>query len=103
MDTPKGLNDHASRLWRLLAPTCKSVGRRAYLEEALRALTRADEAAAILAADGLVSTTESTKAKHLHPAAKAEKDARALFERMWSRLAFYWDSPDSLKADDATP
>ena len=61
--------------------------------EALRALDRADQAAAILEAEGLTFTTATTGAVHVHPLLKVERESRAMFAKLWADLHLDW-SPE---------
>ena len=84
---PDGLSDRATALWHAVVPArAVSAGRRALVEEALRALDRADEARALVDAEGLCTTTATTKAVHVHPAAKIEREARQMFAKIWSGM-----------------
>ena len=85
---PEQLSERSQKLWNQIAGgRSKSPGRLALLQVALRA----DEAAALVAEEGLIFTTETTKAKHVHPATRIEKDARAQFLRAWGQLNLSWD------------
>ena len=85
--SPEGLSERSQRLWADLVPkTGWSPGRLALLGEALRSLDRADEARALLDAEGLIAKTESTGALHIHPAVRIEKDARSQFLSAWREL-----------------
>lgn len=55
---PDGLSDRSVAVWaQIIGDGMVSPGRRVLLEQALRALDRADAAAAVVAAEGLVATT----------------------------------------------
>lgn len=86
-DPPSGLSERALYLWGSVVPArARSAGRLAVIEEALRALDRADAARVALDAEGMVSKTESTGALHVHPLVKVERENRALFVRLWQDL-----------------
>lgn len=90
---PDGLSCRALSLWQAVVPSrAASAGRLAVIEEALRALDRADEARRLVADEGMVSKTESTGALHVHPLLKVERENRQLFARLWEQLGFYLDS-----------
>lgn len=92
---PAGLSDRATALWHGVVPSrAVSHGRRALIEEALRALDRADEAAAIVNRDGLSFTTETTGAVHIHPAVRIEREARQMFAKIWSGMHLDWSQAD---------
>jgi phage terminase small subunit len=89
---PAHLSECSQALWcEIVGRRARSPGRLALLQVALEALDRADEAAALVAKEGLVTTTETTKAKHAHPGCRIEKDARAQFLRAWGQLNLSWD------------
>jgi hypothetical protein len=50
-------------------------------------MDRAEQARLELAAATLTTTTETTKAVHVHPLVKVEREARQQFARIWSDLA----------------
>jgi phage terminase small subunit len=86
-EAPAGLSDRAVALWRAIAPrVARTPERRVLLEEALRALTRADEASAMVAAEGATIRTASTGMVRAHPALKTERDFRALAARLLAQL-----------------
>lgn len=88
---PEGLSARSQELWREVVPKrAISAGRLAMIEEALRARDRADQAAAVVDAEGLLKKTETTGATHLNPAAKAERENRQLFTRLWSGMHLDW-------------
>lgn len=91
---PDGLSERAQALWHAVVPTRGvSPGRLVLIGEALRALDRADEAAAIVDAEGMSFTTETTKTVHLHPLVKVEREQRQLFAKLWSSMCHLeWDS-----------
>jgi hypothetical protein len=61
-----------------------SAGRLALIEEALRALDRADQCRAIVDAEGPMITTAG--AVHQRPEAKRERKACALFAKLWTGM-----------------
>src|SRR5262245_43460665 len=99
---PDGFSASSQRLWQVLVPRrARSIGRRALLEETLRARDRAEEFRLLIAAQGLVGTTKTTGMVHMNPLVRAEKDARALFAKLASLLGLQWDSMvDGRVADD---
>src|SRR5262245_42181221 len=99
---PADLSEGSQVIWRQLVPSrARSVGRRALLEEALRARDRAEEFRLLIATQGLVETTKTTGMVHMNPLVRAEKDARALFAKLAGLLTLQWDSMvDGRVADD---
>ena len=89
---PDHLSEKSKALWASLVPRrAKSPERLALLTVALESLDRADAARELLAEEGMVATTATTKAVHLHPAAKLERESRAIFARIWKQLGLSWD------------
>jgi len=82
-EAPAGLSWRSCRLWAHYAGE-QEAGRLALLEEALRALDRAEQAREIVERDGLVLS--GGKMPHAHPAVRVEHQARAEFVRIWSHL-----------------
>ena len=39
----------------------------------------------------MTAATESTKAVHIHPLIKVERESRALFLRFWETLGLQWN------------
>jgi phage terminase small subunit len=64
----------------------------------LEASDRADQAAEVVAREGMTSKTETTGAIHVHPLVKVERESRQLFARIWKQLGLDWASDR-----DATP
>ena len=84
---PEGLSERSAALPDEIVPKrARSAGRIALFEEALRALDRADAARAIVEAEGMTFETKTTKAAHVHPAVKVEREARQAFSRLWAVL-----------------
>ena len=73
-------------LWAAVVTAQTSLARRAAVEEALRSLDRAAEAAAVLAREGLTVPAPKGGMVHVHPLLKAERDAREQFARIWRGL-----------------
>ena len=89
---PAHLSERAKTLWAELVPeAARSAGRLALLTAALQALDRAEQARLELAATTLTTTTETTKAVHVHPLVKVEREARGQFAKIWSDLGLSWD------------
>ena len=61
------------------------------LQTALEALDRADEARAMLAREGLVTTSKRSEVVHIHPVVRLEREARQQFVRIWKDLNLTWD------------
>ena len=51
----------------------------------------ADEARRAIETEGLVTTTKTTGAVHVHPLVKVEREARAQFMKIWGELQLRWD------------
>jgi len=91
-DAPSHLSERAKELWGQLVPLrARSPGRLALLTAALEALDRAEQARVELAAATLTTTTETTKAVHVHPLLKVEREARQQFARIWSEMHLGYD------------
>jgi phage terminase small subunit len=91
-EAPAHLSDRAKKLWESLVPErARSVGRLALLQAGLEAMDRADQCRVVLAGSSLTTTTATTKAVHLNPVLKAEREARQQFSRIWSDLGLVWD------------
>lgn len=91
-EPPDHLSERSQLLWsHLVGDRVKSPERIALFQTALDALDRADEAKQVLDAEGLTFTTKTTGTKHLHPLLRVEKDARALFARIWNQLSLHWN------------
>lgn len=88
---PEGLSEKSQRLWtEAMRSERKWTGpRREALFQALAALDRADQARETVDREGLTSVTESTKAVHVHPAAKVEREARAQALRGFETLGLF--------------
>ena len=91
---PAGLSERSAALWAEVVPKrAKSAGRLALVEQALRARDRAEQASRIVEAEGITFTTKSTGAVHIRPEVKVERDASALFARIWyGMLCLHWSS-----------
>jgi hypothetical protein len=78
-------------MWRDVVPRrARSPERLVLLEQALRALDRADQARAAVDEGELMSKTQTTGAVHLNPLLKVEREARAQFLTAWSQLSLGW-------------
>lgn len=96
VEPPDHLSDRSKVLWGELAPDrAKSIERRTLLQAALEALDRADAARLAIAAEGMTTTTATTKAVHVHPLVKVEREARGQFMRAWAMLHLTWGAADS--------
>jgi phage terminase small subunit len=84
---PFHLSARSAALWHELGPTkADTVGRRVLFQAALEALDRADQARAVISAEGLVTTTRASGAVHIHPLVKCELDSRRQFASIWASL-----------------
>jgi phage terminase small subunit len=89
---PVHLSEKARALWDIIVPRrAKSPERRAVLQVALEALDRADEAAAVIRREGLVSLAPGSKVVHVPPPVKVEREARQLFVKTMAKLSLTWD------------
>ncbi len=90
---PETFSDRAKALWAAVVPSrARSPGRMALVRSALEALDRADQASALVASQGLTTTTTTTGAIHINPAAKIEREARGQFAKIWEGLGLGWDN-----------
>lgn len=90
---PDYLSDRAKVLWASVVPRrVKSPERLALLEMGLDALDRALKARSAIDESGMISVTESTKAQHINPLCKLERENRQLFAKVWSQLGLDKDS-----------
>jgi hypothetical protein len=90
---PEGFSERSVRIWTSETARTKSQGRLALLEECLRHLDRADALAALIAKEGLTTTTQTTGAVHIHPLAKIELTHRGVFVKLAKMLTLEWHSP----------
>ncbi len=90
---PAHLSERSKRLWAELAGKIETAGRLALFQSALEALDRADEARAIVQAEGLILRTLGTGTAHIHPAAKLELEARDQFVRLCGQLGGLFRDP----------
>ncbi len=92
VDSPIGLSPKSEAIWRQIVPKRgRSIGRLILIEQGLKSLDRANEAAEVLKLEGLTSKTETTGAIHIHPLVKVERESRALFAKIWDQLGLGWD------------
>ncbi len=85
-EPPADLTERSQTIWRAVAFAGCPAGRLEALHSGLKSLDRADQAAAILDREGLTTTNKATGVVHVHPAQRIEKDARAMFHRVWDQL-----------------
>jgi len=84
---PEHLSYRSKAIWAETGPErVKTPQRRTLFQAALESLDLADEARRAVLTDGLTSTTKSTGAVHVNPAAKVEIQARQQFARLWQML-----------------
>ena len=90
---PEHLSDRSKAFWATVVPDRRrSPGRLAYLQTILEARDRADECAAVIAKEGMAKTTKTTKAVHVHPLVKVERECRQQYMRGMEVLGLTWDS-----------
>jgi hypothetical protein len=88
---PEHLSQRSKELWTALVPRrAKSPERLALLVTALEALDRADAARSSIEVHGMVTVTEATKAVHVHPLVRVERESRQLFAKIWKTLELTW-------------
>src|SRR5438067_11478263 len=87
-EAPAHLSDRAKELWRQTVARAQSPERQILLQTALESLDRADQAAAVVAVEGLVVKSERSHFSHAHPLLKVEEDSRARFMKCWTKLGF---------------
>jgi phage terminase small subunit len=89
---PEHLSERSKELWRQLQPVhAKSLGRQELLRVGLEALDRCDQARSLIDAEGMTSITESTKAVHVHPGTRIEREARMQVIKIWELLRLTWN------------
>ena len=88
---PEGLGARSQALWTAVVPArAVSAGRLALIEEALRALDRADQARHIVDEKGPTFETKATGAVHIRPEVRIERESRQVFARLWSSMHLEW-------------
>ena len=88
---PEGLSERSTALWASIVPRrATSAGRLALIEEALRALDRADQARRIVDEKGPTFETETTGTVHVRPETRIERENRQMFARIWSSMHLEW-------------
>lgn len=92
---PKHLSAEARRWWRrvLAEYGIEDAAGLMILGQALEAYDRLREAQELIRRDGLIIATPATGAKHLHPAARVEKEARTLLLTAWKQLGLDIEPP----------
>lgn len=92
---PTGLSPRSVALWCAVVPyRAMSAGRIALVEEALRALDRADQMREAVDRDGPVTVNATTGMTHVHPCCKLEREARQAFSRLWTQMGLEWSSDE---------
>ncbi len=98
---PFGLSQKAEDLWNSVAGRRGSSPERlALLEIALRALDRAFEASKLIQEQGLTVTTVRSGVSHVSPLVKVEREAWAVFGKLWHELGLRFDPPGVEKLED---
>ena len=91
-EPPSHLSPRATALWRSLVPSrARSPARLALLQAGLEAWTVPTPSTRGVAAAGMTTTTATTKAVHVHPLVKVEREARAQFAKIFSELSLGYD------------
>lgn len=91
---PPHLSDRAKCLWCSIVPSrARSAERLALLSVALESLDRADSARAEIDKTGMVCITKRSGVPHTNPLLKVEREARALFAKLWGQMNLQF-SPD---------
>src|SRR5688572_426862 len=89
---PDHLSERSKALWGTIVPRrARSPERLELLIVALEARDRMNEARLAVNQTGMTTTTATTKAVHLHPLLRVEKEARAQFLQAWAALSLEWD------------
>lgn len=92
---PAGLSARSRKLWAAVVPArATSAGRLALIEEALRALDRADQMREAVDRDGPVTVNATTGMTHVHPCVKIERESRQAFSRLWTTMGLEWSSDE---------
>jgi hypothetical protein len=88
---PDGLSERSRASWAAVVPArAVSAGRRALIEEALRALDRADQMREVVDRDGPTTVNETSGLTDVHPAVKIEREARQAFRRLRTIMNLHW-------------
>lgn len=91
-DPPAHLSERSQGLWNSIGPArCRSLERQTLFLAALEALDRSDEARRIVAVEGMTTVTETTKAVHIHPLLRVERESKQQFTRIWTELHLAWN------------
>lgn len=91
IEPPAHLSPRSRELWAAVVPSrAKSPERLALVQTALEALDRAEAARLAIERDGMLITSGAGMA-HVSPLVKVERDAMALFARLWRDLGFESD------------
>ncbi len=96
---PKGLSSEARRWWKRVVSefAVDDTSGLMLLQQALEAFDRVRQAQAVLKTEGLIVTNPATGARHVHPAAKIEQDARMALLRYWRALGLDIEPPGGRK------
>ena len=96
LEPPVGLSGESKILWKEITQSrARTPERLALLHQALIALDRANQAAALVEKEGMVLVTKRTGVAHSNPALKIERENRALFVRIWGgMLNLTWNHDD---------
>lgn len=101
--TPKGLTRTSGALWRAVLRDYElSSAELEVLRRALVSLDRSNEAAAVLAEEGLF-TTDRYGTRRAHPATDLELRHRMLFARLVARLGVNLAEPEQSRRRGAKP
>lgn len=100
---PDGLSDRSADLWRATVAEFElSAAEMELLRNALLSLDRADQAAAVIAEQGL-TTTDRYGGSRPHPAVDIEHKSRALFGRLVAQLGIKLDETQPRRLGMAKP
>lgn len=94
LDPPAHLTEKSQLLWaELVKEEVTGSARQSLLLTALECLDRAEEARRVVAEQGMVSITETTKAAHAHPLMKIERENKQLFSKIMGQLGLALPKP----------
>jgi hypothetical protein len=90
---PVGLSERSTALWQAVVTACaRSLAQLALIEQALRALDRADQARQRLGNEGLHFCTEIDETGQRHRLARVERESRELFVSLWTGMQLGLDT-----------
>lgn len=103
---PAHLSICSRKLWADVVEPNDDPRRLAFIQCALEARDRADQARALIDREGLTITTARSGVAHVHPATRVEKESRQQFVAIWAKLGFdcnRYRPPDPIKPEPSSP